>query len=53
MLIVCARAFSSIFAAAQLMDLGYREVADVIGGFEAWIQIGLPDEQPPARIEPA
>ena len=39
--LICDHGYSSVFAAAALVDLGYR-VADVVGGFEAWRAAGLP-----------
>jgi hypothetical protein len=33
---------SSILAAATLVDLGFTRAADVIGGFAAWRDAGLP-----------
>ena len=43
-LLVCADGFSSSLAAAQLVDLGFEDVGDVIGGFTAWSAAGLPVE---------
>lgn len=40
--LVCAHGYSSSFAAATLLDLGYARATDVIGGFEAWAAAGLP-----------
>jgi rhodanese-related sulfurtransferase len=40
-LLLCDHGYSSIFAAAQLVDLGYA-AGDVVGGFEAWRAAGLP-----------
>jgi rhodanese-related sulfurtransferase len=40
-LLLCDHGYSSIFAAAQLADLGYA-AGDVVGGFEAWRAAGLP-----------
>ena len=42
--LLCADGFSSSLAAAQLVDLGFEDVADVIGGFSAWCAAGLPVE---------
>jgi rhodanese-related sulfurtransferase len=41
-ILVCAHGYSSSLAAATLQDLGYPRATDVIGGFEAWVQAGLP-----------
>jgi len=40
LILVCDHAFSSVFAASMLVDLGI-DVGDVIGGFEAWKADGL------------
>jgi rhodanese-related sulfurtransferase len=40
-LLLCDHGYSSIFAAAQLAELGYA-AGDVVGGFEAWRAAGLP-----------
>lgn len=41
-ILVCAHGFSSSLAAATLLDLGYADATDVVGGFEAWAAAGLP-----------
>lgn len=40
--LICAHGYSSSLAAATLLDLGYAQATDVIGGFEAWAASGLP-----------
>jgi rhodanese-related sulfurtransferase len=40
LILVCDHGFSTVFAAAMLIDLGF-DVGDVIGGFEAWKADGL------------
>lgn len=35
-IVVCASGFRSAFAAKTLQDLGYTDVANLIGGFERW-----------------
>lgn len=40
--VLCDHGFSSILAAATLVQLGFTRAADVIGGFEAWRDAGLP-----------
>jgi rhodanese-related sulfurtransferase len=42
LILLCAHGWSSSFAAATLVDLGYRDAGDVEGGFEAWVAAGLP-----------
>jgi rhodanese-related sulfurtransferase len=41
LVLVCDHGYSSVLAAAALVELG-RECGDVIGGFEAWVAAGLP-----------
>jgi rhodanese-related sulfurtransferase len=41
LILVCDHGYSSSLAAAALTDLG-RDAGDVIGGFEAWRDAGLP-----------
>ena len=41
-ILVCAHGYSSSLAAATLLDLGYPRATDVVGGFEGWLQAGLP-----------
>lgn len=51
-ILLCDHGFSSSLAAATLMDLGFQQVGDVIGGFEAWRDAGLPiATAPPPRPE--
>jgi rhodanese-related sulfurtransferase len=40
--LICDHGSSSILAAATLVDLGFAHAGDVIGGFEAWREAGLP-----------
>jgi rhodanese-related sulfurtransferase len=42
LVLLCDHGCSSLLAAASLHDLGFSDVADVIGGFEAWRAAGLP-----------
>jgi rhodanese-related sulfurtransferase len=41
-ILLCAHGYSSSLAAATLHDLGFASVGDVVGGFEAWSEAGLP-----------
>jgi rhodanese-related sulfurtransferase len=41
-LLLCDHGFSSVLAAAALVDLGFTCAGDVVGGFEAWREAGLP-----------
>jgi rhodanese-related sulfurtransferase len=42
LVVVCAHGYSSSLAAATLQELGFTRATDVIGGFEGWMQRGLP-----------
>ena len=41
-ILICAHGFSSSFAVLRLQELGFTNVTDVVGGFEAWQSEGLP-----------
>lgn len=41
-IVLCSRGYTSSLAAAALHDLGLRRATDVIGGFHAWKDAGLP-----------
>ena len=49
LVVLCDHGYSSIFAAAILIELGYARAADVLGGFEAWVAAGLPVAPAPAH----
>lgn len=44
--LVCDHGCSSLLAAATLVDLGFTRVGDIVGGFAAWREAGLPTVQP-------
>ena len=48
-ILLCDHGYSTIFAAATLVDLGFIRAGDVIGGFEAWRDAGLPVVRAPTR----
>jgi rhodanese-related sulfurtransferase len=50
--VICDHGYSSSFAAASLVDLGYERCGDVVGGFDAWCEGGLPVARAPARRAP-
>ena len=50
-IVFCEQGYSSSLAAARLKSLGIDRATDVIGGFEAWRDAGLPVEHP-ARSRP-
>lgn len=41
-ILLCDHGYSSSLAASTLADLGFQHVGDLIGGFEAWRNAGLP-----------
>jgi rhodanese-related sulfurtransferase len=40
--LVCAHGYSTSLAAATLQDLGFTRATDMVGGFAAWKERGLP-----------
>lgn len=42
LILICDHGYSSILAASNLVALGFYRAGDVIGGFEAWRESGLP-----------
>ena len=50
LVLLCDHGYSTVLAAATLVDLGFASAGDVIGGFAAWREAGLPvaDAPPPA-----
>lgn len=56
LILLCDHGCSTILAAATLVDLGFRRAGDVIGGYAAWREAGLPTSNAPpqhAAGEPA
>ena len=51
MIVLCDHGYSSRLAAATLARLGYAKAGDVIGGFGAWRDAGLPT-RPASRGTP-
>lgn len=41
-IVMCRHGFSSSLAAASLQAIGLRRATDIVGGFEAWREAGLP-----------
>ncbi len=41
-ILICNEGYSSSLAAATLKDLGLDHATDVIGGFQAWREAGMP-----------
>lgn len=44
--VLCAGGYRSSIAASLLRSLGFRQVADIQGGYEAWAAAGLPVDVP-------
>jgi rhodanese-related sulfurtransferase/SAM-dependent methyltransferase len=44
-ILVCDHGYSSSLAAATLRQLGFSNATDVVGGFQAWADAGLPVER--------
>jgi rhodanese-related sulfurtransferase len=51
-IVLCDHGFSSVFAASSLADLGFTRAADVVGGFAAWRDAGLPTTVAPSAPRP-
>jgi rhodanese-related sulfurtransferase len=45
-IVFCQEGYSSSLAAARLQSLGLHRATDVIGGFAAWRDAGLPIDRP-------
>ena len=41
-IVICAEGYTSSLAAAALLDLGLARATDVVGGYQAWQDAGLP-----------
>ena len=50
-IVMCHEGFSSSMAAATLQRLGFTRATDMVGGFEAWAEAGLPTEPLDPTIE--
>jgi rhodanese-related sulfurtransferase len=47
LLLICDHGCSSTLAAAMLVELGFSRAGDVVGGFAAWREAGLPVAEAP------
>ena len=47
LVLLCDHGYSTVLAAAALVDLGLASTSDVIGGFAAWKGAGLPVAEAP------
>jgi rhodanese-related sulfurtransferase len=43
-ILMCHEGYQSSLAAANLREIGFARVADLVGGFQAWREAGLPVE---------
>jgi rhodanese-related sulfurtransferase len=50
-IVMCDHGYSSSLAAATLVELGFSSVGDIVGGFLAWRDAGLPVAGAPAPSE--
>lgn len=50
LILICDHGYSSVLAAANLVQLGFQRAGDVIGGFEAWERDGLPVAPCPHQV---
>ena len=41
-IVLCSEGYTSSLAAASLLDVGMHRATDVVGGFQAWQDAGLP-----------
>lgn len=48
-ILICDQGCSTLLAAATLSELGYTNAGDVIGGYAAWRDAGLPTGRAPRR----
>ncbi|NNM51906.1 MAG: sulfurtransferase [Pseudomonadales bacterium] len=46
MVVYCKTSGRAALAACAMLDMGYRQVISISGGFDAWQAAGLPIEQP-------
>ena len=44
-IVMCSEGYASSLAAASLQDLGLRNATDLVGGFVAWAEAGLPVQE--------
>ncbi|QVJ00492.1 rhodanese-like domain-containing protein [Nocardiopsis eucommiae] len=49
----CNEGYASSLAAAQLQELGLARATDLVGGFRAWREAGLPVTEPERESAPA
>jgi rhodanese-related sulfurtransferase/mannose-6-phosphate isomerase-like protein (cupin superfamily) len=49
-IVFCSEGYTSSLAGAALQDLGVWRATDMVGGFHAWREMGLPIEEPSDRV---
>jgi rhodanese-related sulfurtransferase len=52
-IVMCQEGYSSSMAAATLQRLGFTRATDMVGGFEAWAEAGLPTQPLDPTVDPA
>ena len=50
-IVLCEHGYSSSLAAATLVELGLPRVGDVVGGYAAWLEEGLPTARCCERVD--
>jgi rhodanese-related sulfurtransferase len=50
LIVMCDEGYQSSLAAATLQQLGLRRATDLVGGFQAWRDAGLPVTPPGGRL---
>lgn len=51
-ILVCRHSYATSLAAWTLREMGLSRVTDVVGGFEAWHEAGLPTTMDPPDVRP-
>lgn len=49
---MCRHSYATSLAAWNLREMGLSRVTDVVGGFEAWHEAGLPTTMDPPDVRP-
>ena len=52
LILICDHGCSSVLAAASIAELGFSRAGDVVGGFAAWREAGLPVAPAPPPVPP-
>jgi rhodanese-related sulfurtransferase len=51
LIVFCSEGYASSLAASDLQDIGHHRATDIIGGFQAWRETGLPTLRPGSVTE--